>query len=143
MSQSQTIKASSCSNQITNGSYLGHWWGLSKASTIRWTDIYGNLAYTGNYDEKIPGMDQFTIFNGGEDCFSSWHGYNSQQKGADHPCNAPDIGYICIAPWADPLEAPKIKHDGSGVAYDDVYKKCAEKGLYPLIAQNLMDVKKV
>ena len=115
---------------------------FTKTSGSKWTDIYGNLIYKHNYD-GLTGMDGFTTFSGGEDCYCSWHGYNSQQKGADHPCNYDRIGYICINPWADSLEAPKIKHDGSGVAYDYVFKECAKKGLYPLIAQNLMDVKKV
>ena len=115
---------------------------MTKTSSAKWTDIYGNVVYKGTYG-KIPGMTEFFTFYGGEDCSCSWHAYNSQKKGADHPCDYHSIGYICIDPWADSLEVPKIKHDGTGVAYDDVFKTCAEKGLYPLIAQNLMDVKKV
>ena len=38
-------------------------------------------------------MDGFTTFAGGEDCYCSWHGYNSQKKGADHPCDYDRIGY--------------------------------------------------
>ena len=98
--------------------------------------------YKGIYG-KLHGLQEITIFNGGEDCFTSWHGYHSQEKGADHSCVDPNIGYICIDPWADALEAPKIMHTGAGVSYHDIYVKCAENSLYPLITQNLMDVKKV
>ena len=115
---------------------------LTETSSTKWTDIYENLMYVGIYG-NLHGLQEITTFHGGEDCFTSWHGYHNQKKGADHSCNDPKIGYICIDPWADALEAPKIKYTGAGVSYDDVHVKCAENGLYPLITQNLMDVKKV
>ena len=115
----------------------------NKTSGTKWTDIYENLVYRGGYG-NLPGLEQIAIFNDGNDCFLSWHSYAGNKQGSDHPCtDTRPIGYICIDPWADALEAPNIKHYGTSAMYDDIYKKCAEKKLYPLVTQNLMDVKKV